>query len=246
MQAFDEQHFTSELTSAFSAHGLSSLLSRDTVHTFYCLTERMLEANAQFNLTAITDPTDILYRHYLDCAYPAARLPKKARVIDVGCGAGFPSLPIAILRPDIDILAVDSTAKKVTYVAETAKALGLTNLHTQAGRAEELSHDPTMRESFDVATARAVADLRILTELCLPFVRIGGHMLAMKGKQAASELSSAKKAIAMLGGRAEPIEDVILRGHGEDMHHPLVTVKKVSKTPQAYPRAYAQISKKPL
>ena len=246
MQAFDEQHFTSAFTSAFSAHGLSSLLSRDTVHTFYRLTECMLEANAQFNLTAITDPTDILYRHYLDCAHPAARLPKKARVIDVGCGAGFPSLPIAILRPDVDILAVDSTAKKVTYVAETAKALGLTNLHTQVGRAEELSHDPAMRESFDVATARAVADLRILTELCLPFVRIGGHMLAMKGKQAASELASAKKAIAMLGGRAEPIEDVILRGHGEDMHHPLVTVKKVSKTPQAYPRAYAQISKKPL
>lgn len=246
MPAIDEQRFTSAITAAFRKNGLSAHLSRDTVATFFRLTECLLTANEQFNLTAITDPISIVYQHYLDCAFPAVRLPKGATVIDVGCGAGFPSLPIAILRPDVTLLAMDSTAKKVRYVDETARTLGLSNLRTEVGRAEELSRDNSYRERFDVATARAVADLRVLAELCLPFVRVGGQMLAMKGKQAAFELASAKRAIAMLGGRAEAIEEITLHTEGEQLTHPLIPIRKVSRTPDAYPRAFAQISKKPL
>ena len=173
-------------------------------------------------------------------------LPRGARIIDVGCGAGFPSLPIAILRPDITVLAIDSTGKKVNYVADTAKELGLTNLSTAVLRAEDGARDASLRESFDVATARAVADLRILAELCLPFVRVGGQMLAMKGAKAAYELQDAKRALAMLGGRDARLLDVRLVGADEPIHHPLIFISKGTKTPAIYPRPYAQISKKPL
>lgn len=245
MPFFDEQRFTSVFTSAFRANGLSSVLSKETVHTFYQLTERMLQVNAQFNLTAITELERIVYHHYVDCAIPAVRLPQGARVIDVGCGAGFPSLPIAILRPDVRIHSIDSTAKKVRYVEETAAELSLSNLTCAVARAEDLSKTEA-REAYDIAIARAVADLRVLCELCLPFVRVGGRMIAMKGKQAAFELKDSKKAIAVLGGRASPIEQICINGSDEPICHPLVFIDKIGRTPSAYPRPYTQISKKPL
>ena len=240
------QDFSSKITKVFSANGLSSYLSVDKVEQFYKLTVRMLEENEKYNLTAITDIDKIILNHYADCVTLAQKLKKGATVIDVGCGAGFPSLPLAMVRPDLKITAMDSTAKRVNYVAETAKILGLDNLRAVTMRAEDGGRDPEYREKFDYATARAVAEMRILTELALPFVKVGGQMVAMKGKNAEFELSAAKKAIATLGGRNTVCENITLKGDGETLTHPFIIIDKKEKTPTNLPRPYAQISKKPL
>ena len=247
MPEINEKNFNSSLTKVFSLNGMSSLLSRERCDAFYRLTVRMLCENEKYNLTAIVDPDKIILNHYADCATLASRLKKGATVIDVGCGAGFPTLPLAIVRPDLKILAVDSTAKRVNYVAETASLLGLDNVTAVTMRAEDGGKAPEYREKFDYATARAVAEMRVLAELALPFVKVGGEFVAMKGKNAEFELSSAKKAIATLGGRDVAVEEITLKdGKSEPLTHPLIIVKKKEKTPASYPRPFAQISKKPL
>ena len=151
------------------------------------------------------------------------------------------------MRDDIKILAIDSTAKRVNYVAETASLLGIQNLSAFTIRAEDGAKLPEYREKFDYATARAVAELRTLSELCLPYVKIGGKFLAMKGKNAEFELNSAKRAFAILGGKNPTFENVTLKADGEEpVTHPIISVDKKEHTPTAYPRPYAQISKKPL
>lgn len=240
------QDFKSKLTKVFSENGLSSYLSIETVEKFYKLTVRMLTENEKYNLTAITDIDKIILNHYADCVAMASRLKKGANIIDVGCGAGFPSLPLALVRPDLKITAVDSTAKRVNYVKETAEMLGLDNLTAVVMRAEDGGKSPEYREKFDYATARAVAEMRVLSELTLPFVKVGGKLVAMKGKNAEFELSSARKAIATLGGRNTVCENITLRGEGETLTHPLIIIEKKERTPQNFPRPFAQISKKPL
>ena len=244
--AIEKQSFISKLTKAFGDNGFSKLLSLEVSEKFLKLTERMLEENEKYNLTAITDVDKIILNHYADCAALAVRLPKGARVADVGCGAGFPTLPLAIVRDDISILAVDSTAKRIAYVEETAAMLSLKNVEAKVMRAEDGAKMPEYREQFDFATARAVAEMRVLLELCLPYVKVGGKLIAMKGKNAEFELSSAKRAISILGAKGATVESVTLKGAGEVLTHPLIIVDKKAKTPVLYPRPYAQISKKPL
>ena len=246
MTQINKQQFTSTLTKLFSGNGMSSLLSLERMEKFYDLTVRMLEENEKYNLTAITEPSKIILNHYVDCATLATRLKKGASIIDVGCGAGFPTLPLAIVRPDLKITAVDSTAKRVAYVEESARLLGLDNVRAITMRAEDGGKSPEFREKFDYATARAVAEMRVLCELALPFVKVGGQMVAMKGKNAEFELSSAKKAIATLGGRNPSFDMITLNGEGEVLTHPLIIIDKKEKTPATYPRPFAQISKKPL
>lgn len=246
MSTIDTAKFTSELNTVFKKYGFSGLLTRERADAFAALTERMLTVNETFNLTAVTEPGAVLRLHYLDCAFPASKIPKGASVLDVGTGAGFPALPLAILRPDLKITAADSTEKRVRYVEETAKMLGLSNLKTVVMRAEDGGRDPALRESFDVVISRAVAEMRTLAELSLPFVKVGGQFLAMKGKNAQYELQDAKRALAMLGGKTVSVEDFSFENNGETVLHPLITVKKIAPTPAAYPRPFAQISKKPL
>ena len=220
--------------------------------TFYALTEEMLRVNEHMNLTAITEINEILVKHYADCALIAPYLPEGASMCDVGTGGGFPSLPIAILRPDITILGVDSTQKKLDYVANTAKLLGLTNLHVKSSRAEALGQEPAFREAFDVVTARAVARMNVLCEWCLPLVKKGGIFLAMKGRDGMTEYEEAKNAIDVLGGVAQMTSPYVLRDpftaeeNGDAMSRVLLCVKKRQFTPKQYPRANAQIAKKPL
>lgn len=242
----DKSSFMAALNRAFSDNGLGGLLNLERSEKFYALTVLMLEENEKYNLTAIKEPEKIALAHYADCAALAKLLPKNKKIIDVGCGAGFPTLPVAILRPDISITALDSTAKRTAYVKMATEMLGLSNVTVVTARAEDAAKEPSLRESFDVATARAVAAMRILTELCLPFVKIGGEMIAMKGKNAEFELAEAKKSISLLGGKLDGVENVVLKAKDEDLSHPLIKIKKITKTPAAYPRAYAQISKKPL
>ena len=213
----------------------------------YLLTERMLEVNKSMNLTAIKDEKAVILRHYVDSLKISAHIPQNSTVIDVGCGAGFPSLPLALARPDLKITALDGTAKRIRYVADTAKMLGAENLTAIAGRAEEYAMMPEYRERFDVVTARAVAALPVLCELCLPFTRIGGQMIAMKSQQADEELSAARNCIQICGGSVTDTLLCSLTADGtETEERRLIIIQKQTHTPKIYPRHFSKISKKPL
>ena len=243
----NKSEFISELNAIFKLNGMSSYLNAEISEKFYTLTVRMLEENEKYNLTAIKEPGKIILNHYLDCAMMAKYVKSGATIIDVGCGAGFPTLPLALVRDDVSILAVDSTAKRVNYVKESAELLSLSNVKCELMRAEDGGKNVEYREKFDYATARAVAQMQILCELTLPFVKIGGQLIAMKGKNAEHELSGAKRAISILGGGEIVTHEIsISDGKEEELTHPIISVKKKQKTPQQYPRPYAQISKKPL
>ncbi len=247
MAMFDSAAFRAALQRAFTENGLNKYLSFERVAQFEALTVRMLEENEKYNLTAIREPEKIALLHYADCVSAAAAFPKAARVVDVGCGAGFPTLPLALVRPDLTIVALDSTEKRVKYVAETAALLGLDNVDARVLRAEDGANDPALRETFDIATARAVAELRVLAEICLPYVKVGGEMIAMKGKNAAIEVAGAKRAISILGGRLLSVDETPLASSSLGaQNHALVRIVKEKKTPVTYPRLWAQISKKPL
>ena len=219
----------------------------DALHAkrFYDLTVRMLETNEKMNLTAIKEESAIILLHYADSLTAARFLPQNARIADIGCGAGFPCLPLAICRPDLKILALDSTEKRIRYVAESAAALDCGNLTAVAMRAEEGGQGP-YREQFDVCTARAVAALPLLAELCLPYVRIGGSFLAMKGRRGEEELSQAQNAIKRLGGECHALHRIALQGGTEEETRYLIEIRKVRATPAEFPRPWAKILKKPL
>lgn len=239
--------FIKALLDAAEINGIASLLDEKKAELLFALTERMLSENEKYNLTAIKDPTKIIFLHYVDCLLEAALFPKDASVIDVGCGAGFPSLPLAICRPDLKITALDSTAKRVLYVEETARLLGLTNVKTVTARAEDAARLPSLRERFDCATARAVAALPVLCEICLPFVKKEGLFIAMKGKNAKEELSASLSAIKLLGGVYETLAEApIVDFAGEQYARGTVLIRKKTATNALYPRPYAKIVKKPL
>ena len=227
----------------------SELVAQPTdgqIKSLWALTEIMLETNKQLNLTTITDYSQILLKHYIDSLTVSKYIPEGARIIDVGCGAGFPALPLAIFRPDLDITALDATAKRIRYVDSTAKSLGLDNLSAVAARAEEYVNAGN-RESFDIAVARAVAELATLSELCLGFVKVGGYFVSMKGQRGEDELAAATRAIKLCGGTESSIIRADLTGNGEEREsRRLIITKKVENTPKIYPRAFAKISKKPL
>ena len=243
----DREEFLALLRGTFSANGMLGLLDDDKSEKLYRLTERLLEENKKYNLTAITDLPRVVLNHYADSAVLCEYIAQGAQVADIGCGAGFPSLPLALFRPDLKITAIDSTAKRINYVNETAALLGLDNITAVTMRAEDGGQSSEYRERFDVCTARAVAQMRILSELCLPYVKIGGELIAMKGPSAADENREAENAVRVLGGKITDIKQITLTdGASDEINHPLVFVKKIKGTPREYPRAYARILKKPL
>ena len=230
----------------FAENGLDKLLNADRLEKLNGLIDNMLETNEKFNITSITDPEEIILKHIADSATIIKYIPEKAKLIDVGTGGGFPSLPIAILRDDVSVYALDSTAKKLAYIDATAKKLGLTNLKTIVGRAEEHGKTVNYRQRFDVATARAVASLNVLCELCIPFVKVGGSFISMKGSNAQEEVDSAKSAVIQLGGSKFVDDQFSLAYNGSEFDRHILISKKVKPTPDSFPRAYSRISKKPL
>lgn len=213
---------------------------------FYLLTERMTAVNEVMNITAIRDVEKIIPLHYMDCMMIAKHIPQNATVLDVGCGGGFPTLPLAIIHPDLHILALDSTEKKVKYVQETANMLGL-NVKTVSERAEILAQKQDYREKFDVVTSRAVARLNILDELCMPFVKVGGKAVIMKGAAGQEEFSEAESGIKKLGGSVQEVWSESLYVSETDVEQrALIVIDKTSQTPAPYPRQFGQIKKKPL
>ena len=163
--------FKQKLKIAFENNSVALEWDEKKAEKLFELTQIMLEVNKTMNLTAITDIDAIIVKHYVDSLTVSRYIPQNSSVIDIGCGAGFPCLPLAIYREDLTITALDSTAKRIKYIDDTAKKLGITNIIPIAARAEELAKNTDYREKFDVATARAVAALPVLTELCLPFVK---------------------------------------------------------------------------
>ena len=205
--------------------------------------ELLVEKNKVLNLTAITEPDEIIVKHFADSlnALSFIDVPRGAKIIDVGTGGGFPGIPLLIARPDIELTMLDSTKKKLAFVQEAVDELGL-NAVVLHKRAEEAGQSE-LRESFDFCVSRAVAALNVLSEYCIPFVKVNGTFLAMKGSKGNEELEAAKKAISALGGKVINKKSIILPDGGERI---LIDIKKISHTATKYPRVSAQISKKPL
>ena len=205
----------------------------------------LLEKNEVMNLTAIIRPRDVATLHMLDCAalLNCAGFQYKT-LLDVGTGAGFPGVPLKILAPTLRVTLLDAQGKRVDWLEEVCGELGLNGIAALQGRAEEVGLDPTHRERYDLVTARAVADLRLLSELCLPFVKVGGHFLAMKGTDCDAELDDARPAGGWRGGEVEQCVDYAIP-HTE-VSHRVVMIKKRETTPSQYPRKWVKIQKSPL
>lgn len=205
--------------------------------------DHLIETNKHTNLTRITALEDFLYRHLLDSLTLEPLLPKQARLADIGSGAGFPALPLAIVRPDIQVTAVESIGKKCAFIQEAAEQLKLTDFTVRNERSESLGQDPKLREHFDIVSARAVAALPVLLELCLPLVKMGGAFLAMKGLSYEEELQASTKALKELGGE---LKEVKTFAHPSLAGSRLLIIKKVRPTPAKYPRTVGLPAKQPL
>lgn len=226
------------------AESFGLALDETALDRFDRYAKALAETNKHLNLTAITDPEGIVTKHFLDSlSVLSVYSPKRsARCIDIGTGAGFPGSTLLIAQPDLQMTLLDGTQKKLHFVDETLQSMGLYAkiLHS---RAEEAGQRSEYREQFDLATARAVANLRELSEYCLPFVKVGGTFIAMKSQKTEEEIAEAANAIHLLGGRIDTIHTFSLRDAGE---RTLILIKKVSQTPPKYPRPSAKIAKQPL
>ncbi len=218
-------------------------LSPDALDNFDRFAYLLTETNKTLNLTAITEPREIVTKHFADSlTLLDVGIPENAKVIDVGTGGGFPALPLLIARNDIDITMIDGANKKLNFVRSVCEDLAL-DAEIIHCRAEELGKDTDYREQYDVATARAVSALNVIAEYCLPFVKVGGTFLAMKSAKADEELEAAKKAIKLLGGEIVKVCKYDIADCGE---RNIIVIKKISQTPSKYPRASAKIAKQPL
>lgn len=205
--------------------------------------ELLLETNQVMNLTAITEPREVAALHMLDCAALAAHLPQGIETLaDVGTGAGFPGLVVAILRPDLAVTLLDPLEKRLNFIQSVIDVLGLANISLLHARGEDAGRDPALREQFDVTTARAVADLTVLGELCLPLTKVGGWFLPMKSVDSGAELARARAFLGQLGGTVlEPLDYSI---PGTAVTHRIWRVEKNRPTPEGFPRKWAKIKKK--
>lgn len=232
---------------ADAARSLLDLTLTPEQETAFDVYARELAAwNAHTNLTAITAPDEVRVRHFLDSltVLAAVPLPPGAHVIDVGTGAGFPGLPLAIVRPDLRVTLIEATGKKLAFCQHVAEQLGLTNLDFVHARAEEGGHMPALRERGDLVAARAVARLPALLEYLLPLARVGGLAAAMKGRTAAEEAADSSRALRLLGGKLRGVREFALPGLDEPHH--LVLVDKVAPTPKGFPRRPGLPVQRPL
>ena len=226
------------------AKELGMKVTPEQAQLFQTYMELLLEWNEKINLTSITEPDQVVEKHFLDSMTLLLwkKLKQGAKVIDVGTGAGFPGIPLKILRPDVDLTLLDGTMKRLNFLGEVCTALKLSARRVHK-RAEEAGLDKTMRERYDLATARAVAPLNVLAEYCLPLVTMKGYFIAMKGPGAAQELEEAENALDILGAGEPEVMALTLPG-GEERN--LVIAQKLRFTPKGYPRHGGTILKHPL
>lgn len=206
----------------------------------------ILEWNEKVNLTRITEPEEFLVKHYLDSLVCCRRdeFLKAKKIIDVGTGAGFPGIPLAVMSPDKQFVLMDSLNKRLKIIDELCLDAGITNVQTVHARAEELARNKQHREKYDLCVSRAVANMAVLAEYCLPFIRVGGCLMAYKGPEAAEEAEAAEKAIKLLGGEIQEIYEAKLDQYG--ISHNILTVKKIKNTASKFPRKAGIPTKEPL
>ena len=234
------------LKSLISPLGLE-ITQKETLERFELYCARLIEKNEVMNITTITDPAEIYARHFADSLAPAAFLPRPCKTVDVGCGGGFPGLPLKIFYDDtapgsVQLTLLDSTAKKIDFLRELSAEMGLKGVSFETRRAEDAANDPVLRESFDMATSRAVTAMPALCELCLPFVKVGGIFAAHKSARAAEEVDTGRRAAGTLGGSYGEFYAYTMGG----VDAFIVPVTKKKPTPSGFPRPWAKIKKKPL
>lgn len=215
-----------------------------TEKNFEIYMNELISWNENVNLTAITDPDEIVTKHFLDSVSAQEFIKEGASVIDVGCGAGFPGLPLKLVRDDIKLTLLDSLDKRLKFLAHIINETGVKNVTLLHSRAEDGGRNKETREKFDVAVSRAVANMSVLLEYCLPFVKAGGRFIALKGPAVDEELEDAKKAMEVLGGKLVEVKKTNIPY--TDLSHNIVIVEKVKGCPKEYPRKAGTPSKKPI
>lgn len=229
-----------------SAEDVGLQLTKEQYEKFIIYMRLLQEWNEKINLTAIVEDEEVIKKHFIDSinAFKRDELKNAHTLIDVGTGAGFPGIPIAIMKDDLKVTLLDSLNKRINFLNTVVNKLGLSNVTTIHSRAEDGGRDITLREQFDVATSRAVANMSVLSELCLPYVKIGGDFIALKGPSVDQEIKESIVAIKLLGGELVDICEVSIEG--TELRHNLAVVKKVKQCPKGYPRKAGSISKNPL
>lgn len=217
------------------------------LNQFYRYYQLLNEYNKVMNLTSITDLEDVAVKHFADCTLNHSYYKQNSTILDIGTGAGFPGIPLKILRPDLKITLVDSLQKRVNFLNIVIKELNLQDISTIHSRAQELTEHNINKESFDYTTSRAVASLNILAEYCLPYIKIGGEMIALKSISAKDELSKSITALNILGGELKQIQQFLLTTQTEEvLQRNIIIIEKISQTPKQYPRPRNKIEQKPL
>ena len=209
-------------------------LTDEQILLFEKYQDLLLDWNEKINLTAITEENDIIIKHFIDSLTIIKYVKDNDKVIDVGTGAGFPGIPLKIVNKSINLTLLDSLNKRINYLNDVIINLGMENVETIHARAEELSRNKEYREKYDIVTARAVANLKTLSEYCIPFVKLGGYFVCMKGSNIEEELEIAKEHIKILGGKIEQIEEITLPD--TDMKRNIIIIKKIKNTENKYPR----------
>lgn len=223
---------------------LGITLSEIQLKQFYNYMNLLIEWNKKINLTAITEPDEIILKHFVDSLTISKYISDGTKVVDVGTGAGFPGIPLKIVRQDVDITLLDSLQKRTNFLDEVINELNLEKITTIHSRVEDFGKNKKYREEFDIATSRAVANLSTLSEYLLPLVKVGGKVISMKGSLIEEELENSKNAIKILGGKIERVDEFDLPN--SDISRNIVLIDKIKETPNKYPRKAGEPSKKPL
>lgn len=217
-------------------------LEPEQIEQFYTYMQELIEWNNKINLTAIIEPEEIIKKHYIDCLSIIKYIKDDNKIIDVGTGAGFPGIPIKIANKSLNITLLDSLNKRISFLNEIITKLKLSNIETVHARAEEYVANGK-REKYDIAVSRAVANLPTLLEYLMPYVKVNGICICMKGPKAQAELEESKKAIEILGGRLEKIENIKI---DENMDRNIIIIRKIKNTPNAYPRKAGKPGREPI
>lgn len=220
------------------------LLEEEQINQFYQYMQLLLEWNEKINLTAITKPEEVILKHFMDSLTIAKHIEKNATLIDVGTGAGFPGIPLKIIREDLEVTLLDSLNKRITFLKEVIEQLQLTKIQAVHFRAEDFGKNKKYRESFDYATSRAVANLATLSEYLMPLVKLNGYGISMKGSEVEEEIKQSQKAIEILGGKIKSIDSFQLPK--SDINRNIIIIKKEKQTPMKYPRKAGLPAKEPI
>ncbi|HFI0464245.1 TPA: 16S rRNA (guanine(527)-N(7))-methyltransferase RsmG [Streptococcus suis] len=236
---------TLEFRQALLDHGID--LTDQQMAQFETYYQHLVEWNEKINLTAITDKKEVYLKHFYDSLMVLWHMPLESyhvRLVDVGAGAGFPSIPLKIVKPELEVTIVDSLNKRIVFLQDLVETLGLDNVTCVHGRAEEVGQNPVYRGQFDVATARAVAALNVLSEFCLPLVKKSGYFIALKAAKTDTEIEEAQKAISTLGAKLETVASAHLPIEGSERTY--IKIKKTLDTPKQYPRKAGKPAKQPI